>query len=264
MNAHADRLDLSPPPAPGRLRAMALALLAHLLLAAALTWGVGWQRHSTPVAVEAELWAAVPQAAAAREEAPPPPPPAQEPPQAQPAPPPPTPPDIATEREKQRQAREQKEAEQRREAEKQAQKQDAERRARDKERERAEAQARALREDNMRRIMGMAGATGAPGATGSAATAAGPSASYAGRIMARIKPNIVFADRDRIPGNPEALVVVRLAPDGTIVSRRLARSSGHADWDEAVLRALDRTEVLPRDTDGRVVPEFQISFRPRD
>ena len=34
--------------------------------------------------------------------------------------------------------------------------------------------------------------------------------------------------------------------------------------DEAVLRAIDKTEVLPRDTDGRVPPSLEISFRPRD
>ena len=34
--------------------------------------------------------------------------------------------------------------------------------------------------------------------------------------------------------------------------------------DDAVLRAIDKTEVLPRDTDGRVPSSFEISFRPRD
>ena len=90
----------------------------------------------------------------------------------------------------------------------------------------------------------------------------GPSASYAGRIMARIKPNIVLTDT--IDGNPMATVEVRLAPDGTIVAKRLIKSSGVKSWDDAVLRAIERTEVLPRDIDGRVPPPFQIDFRPRD
>ena len=46
--------------------------------------------------------------------------------------------------------------------------------------------------------------------------------------------------------------------------RKLIKSSGVKSWDEAVLRAIDKTEVLPRDVDGRVVPEFLIAFRPRD
>ena len=64
--------------------------------------------------------------------------------------------------------------------------------------------------------------------------------------------------------NPEALVEVRTSPDGTIVSRKLTKSSGIPSWDDAVLRAIDKTAVLPRDLDGRVPPVLEISFRPRD
>jgi colicin import membrane protein len=57
---------------------------------------------------------------------------------------------------------------------------------------------------------------------------------------------------------------VRAAPDGTVISKRLLQSSGSKVWDDAVLRAIERTEVLPRDTDGRAPPQFEIGFRPRD
>ena len=67
--------------------------------------------------------------------------------------------------------------------------------------------------------MSQAGASDDPAATGTAARTSGPSASYAGRIKARIKPNIVLTAT--VAGNPLATVEVRLAPDGTIVSRRL-------------------------------------------
>jgi len=63
-------------------------------------------------------------------------------------------------------------------------------------------------------------------------------------------------------GNPSATVEVRVAPDGTIVGRKLVTSSGVAAWDETVLRAIDKTEVLPRDVDGRVPPTITIAFRP--
>jgi colicin import membrane protein len=119
----------------------------------------------------------------------------------------------------------------------------------------------ALRAEQMRRIQGMAGATGSPSATGAAQRSAGPSDSYAGRIRARVKPNIVFADD--ISGNPTAEVEVQMAPDGTITTRRLTKSSGAKAWDDAVLRALDRTEVLPRDVDGRVHSPLIIEFRPK-
>lgn len=118
------------------------------------------------------------------------------------------------------------------------------------------------RQQNLRRMAGLAGASGGPTATGSALQSAGPSASYAGRIRARVKPNIVFTDE--LAGNPSAEVEVRTAPDGTIVARRITRSSGAPDWDAAVLKALDKTQVLPRDTDGRVPPSLLLVFRPRD
>jgi len=51
-----------------------------------------------------------------------------------------------------------------------------------------------------------------------------------------------------------------VAADGTIVASKLARSSGVPEWDQAVLRAIERTEVLPRDVDGRVPPRMIITF----
>nr|MCU0774974.1 cell envelope integrity protein TolA [Ideonella sp.] len=148
--------------------------------------------------------------------------------------------------------RERREAEQRQREEQRRAQQER------REAERAEAQ----RQENLRRIQGLAGASGGETATGSAPQSAGPSATYAGRIKARVKPNIVFPDA--IDGNPVAEVEVRTAPDGTIVGRRLVRSSGVREWDDAVLRAIDRTETLPRDVDGRVPPTIVIAFRPRD
>jgi colicin import membrane protein len=55
---------------------------------------------------------------------------------------------------------------------------------------------------------------------------------------------------------------VRAAADGTIIGARLIKSSGDKAWDDAVLRALDRTEVLPRDVDGRVPSPITIGFTP--
>ena len=120
----------------------------------------------------------------------------------------------------------------------------------------------ALRQENMKRIVGMAGATGDENATGTAQRAAGPSDSYGGRIRARIKPNITFTED--VASNASADVEVRCAPDGTIVGKKLIKSSGNAAWDHAVLKAIDKTEVLPRDTDGRVHSPLVISFRPKD
>ncbi|HXE47410.1 MAG TPA: cell envelope integrity protein TolA [Ramlibacter sp.] len=296
-----DRLEFAPPPQPGRWRAFVLAILAHLLLLMALTWGINWNRESENAAAEAELWASVPQQAAPREEAPPP---APEPPKTvAPTPPPPPAPreaDIALEREKLKQQlaqQRQQELERQKALEARRQREELERQkkleARKKQedlkrqqladkkaiedkkkkdeqvktakakKEQLENEKRlaVLRDEQMRRIQGLAGATGGPAATGAAQRSAGPSDSYAGRIRARVRPNIVFTDD--IAGNPTAEVEVHMASDGTITSRRLVKSSGLKSWDEAVLRAVDKTEVLPRDVDGRVHSPLLIEFKPK-
>jgi len=307
MHTAAERLEFSPPDTPGVVRAFTLALLAHGLLVAALTWGVHWQRDAQIVNVEAELWASVPVAAAPRLQAPMPEPiqkplpkplPPEKPqPVAKPVPvPAPLPPpaaeppkvDIALEQEKRRlQKQKQLELEKQQDKLKQDQlkqatlqqeklkqeqlkadqlkQAEAEKAKLAQEKKLAEQQAKQLeaqREKNLQRIAGLAGASGAPGATGTALKSAGPSAGYAGRIVARIKPNIVFIEA--ISGNPTAVVEVHAAPDGKILASKLTKSSGVSAWDEAVLRAITKTEMLPRDTDGRVPSPLVISFRPKD
>jgi len=147
--------------------------------------------------------------------------------------------------------RQQKLAEQKREAEKKAA----------EERRQAQLQEQ-LRKEQLARVMGQASASGNAQSTGTAQQSSGPSASYAGKVVARIKPNVVFTEL--APGNPRAEVEVRVAPDGTITGRRLVKSSGNPAWDEAVLRAIDRTATLPRDVDGRVPSSMLIGLRPLD
>jgi len=313
MHAHDDRDELAPPTPPARLRAIALAVLAHVLLIVALTWGVHWKTSTDQPAVQAELWAAVPQQAAPRADPPPEPTPPP-PPVVAPPPPPPPPPvrqaepdtreaDLAIEREKKRLEKERKEREQlqerqrlekeRKEQERKAQELKDKDKQREKERlekerqekdkrlaeekkqkeaeakrkqeaiEKANAQAaEARRQENLRRMQGLAGATGAENATGTALRDAGPSGSYGGKVAAKVKPHIVYPDA--VAGNPRAEVEVRAAPDGTVTSTRLVQSSGNKAWDDAVLRALQKTETLPRDVDGRVPSALVIGFRPKD
>jgi colicin import membrane protein len=303
MHAAADRLEFAPPHTPGTVRALGFAIMAHALLLAALTWGVNWKSQPNNITAEAELWSAVPQQAAPRLEEPPPPPPEPPAPVVKPSPPVVAPKlpdaDIALEREKQRLEKEKLEKQEqdklarekklkdklakdklakeklakdkltkeklaleKKAADEKKQKElEAKRKDTLKEQQDAKLQEK-RRQENIQRMTGLAGATGGPQATGSALQASGPSAGYAGRIRARIKPNIVFTED--ITGNPTAEVEVRTAPDGTIISRKLLKSSGVKSWDEAVLKAIDKTEVLPRDVDGRVPSMLMFSFRPRD
>mgnify|MGYP006182715007 FL=1 len=124
------------------------------------------------------------------------------------------------------------------------------------------ARADALRKENLKRMQGMAGASGGENASGTALKSSGPSASYAGRLVGRIKPNITYPGD--VQGNPRAEVEVKVSTDGTILSRRIVQTSGNKAWDDAVLRAIDKTEIFPKDSDGRVPPVIVLGFRPQD
>jgi colicin import membrane protein len=304
MSSAIDRLEFAPHRDTGAWRAFGLALLVHTLLIGALTWGVNWKRSDPDFSFEAELWSSMPQEAAPKEVlAPPPlppPPPAPEPPQVKAPPPPPAPDvdvDIALEREKKRklelkkkeaallqaksdqerlkelQAKKEKDQKAKEELAKrkaeEAKKLDAKKaddkkqdaKAQDKQKL-ADAAADKQRQENIKRSLGLAGATGSADAKGSAQKASGPSASYGGKVRAKVKPNIVFTED--ISGNPTAEVEVRTALDGSIISQRLIKSSGNKAWDEAVIKAIIRTETMPKDLDGRVPTPMILEFRPKD
>jgi colicin import membrane protein len=161
----------------------------------------------------------------------------------------------------QQELQQQKELQARLAAEKR-QKEEEEKKRRETARQEEEARMAKMREENLKRIQAMAGGTGGPTSDGAAAQPSGPSAGWGAKVRARVKPNIVFTEA--VSGNPEARVEVRLSPDGTIVSKRIVKSSGHKGWDDAVLRALDKTEVLPRDENGRVPTPVELIFRPKD
>ena len=271
-----DRNDFVPPRDAGEIRAFTLALLVHGLLIGALTWGVNWKRSDQSVSFEAELWSNVTQEAAPALAPPPPPEPVVKATEVQPPPAPDV--DIALEQEKKRKQLEQlKKAEALAEKEKekalQAKEDLAKRKALEdakkleakKQQAKEQTSTAALdkqRRENIARTIGLAGASGADNATGSAQKSSGPSASYGGKVRAKVKPNIVFTDA--IEGNASAEVEVRSSPTGTIMSQRLVKSSGNKAWDEAVIKAIIRTETMPRDVDGRVPSPMILEFRPRD
>ncbi len=302
MNANVARMEFAPPPTQGLVRALALAIVAHALLLAGLALSVQWKRDATPVTVEAELWSALPVQAAPKppDPVPPPPEPVVKPPVAKEvvAPPPvPVPlgpdPSIAIAREKAKLQKERLLEQERLERDKRekdatkAKKLKDEKEARDTElREKLArdkklqqelqktqsaktdadakkvAELRKLQIERMNRMADQATGSGDANATGSAKQSSGPSASYAGRIVARIKPNITYTES--LAGNPVADVEVRTSPDGTIISRKLIKSSGVKSWDDAVINAIDKTEKLPPDVDGKVIPSLTLGFRPKD
>jgi len=218
---------------------------------------------------------------------PPPPPPTPPTPEVKTPPPPPAPKvDIALEQEKKRkqlqeqkeaeaerlkekqkaelQAKKDKEAEKQKAAEKKAKEELAKRKAAEDakkleaqkdakdaaQQKAAQAAAEKQRQENLRRITGLAGATGDAESKGTAQKSSGGSATYGAILRAAIKPNVVFAQE--VDGNPSTKIEVRVTLDGTVISQRIVQSSGNKAWDEAAINAIIRTRVMPKDVDGRI------------
>ena len=305
MNAIAHN-EFAPPPTGGFGKSLSFALFIHLLLLAALTWGIHWKTETQTLSASAELWSAVPaEAAPAANEPEPTPPEPEKPPEPvkkvapQPEPKPtPTPPkanaaereaaDIALKKEKEKKKLEEKkqaelekkkklekeklekekekvkEKEKAKELEKKKKETAAKTKENDKKLAAEEKQAAAMRNENLKRMQGMAGASGDENAKGTAVKSSGPSASYAGRISKIIRDNITFPP-DQLSTNPETRVLVTTNSDGLILTRRIIQSSGVKAWDDAVIRALEKTVRLPKDENGRMPDDgFNIAFRPKD
>ena len=305
MPSAQDRIDIAPPRDAGAIRSLALALLIHAALIAALTWGVNWKRTDTAATFGAELWSNVPSDAAPIAPAPPVPPvalplpvPVVKPPVVQ-APPEPTPNvDIALEQEKKRkQLKDQQLAQQKIERDKakvlqaqadkaqllkaaqlKAEQLKAEQLKAEQLAKAEQAKADALkakqsqqsavtqRNDNMKRLNDLMAKTGGSpqGESTSRATAGGKGSSrtYSAIARAAVIPNVVFTED--FEGNPLAKVEVRLQSDGTIISSRVVQPSGNKNWDNAVLNAVIRTRVMPKDVDGTLPDTILIlEFKPR-
>jgi len=85
-------------------------------------------------------------------------------------------------------------------------------------------------------------------------------AAYGARLIASIKPNLVVAEP--VPHDATAEVEITTGPDGRILSHRLVKPSGVQAWDEAVIRAVAKTERLPLAPDGTIPPRILAVFRP--
>ncbi len=272
-------LEFAPAPDGGHGRALVLALAVHALLLLALNWGTLWSQQPQDMSVEAELWSAIPQPVAPKVEAPPEPeppvavetPPERElpkplPPVAKPAeaPKPVVDPQIAIDKLKKKQADEKQRQEEEKTAKRKAAKEEEAKRKAQEKQEAKEAEAR--HQAAVKRLQSMAGSAGTPVDTGVAPKASGPSASYIGRLRAKVKPNITFPDNllQNVVGNPTAEVEVTCSPSGKIEDVNLLKSSGNKAWDDAVVNGLYKTAMLPRDVDGSVPTRLVFSFRPRD
>ncbi|NEX60260.1 cell envelope integrity protein TolA [Noviherbaspirillum sp. 17J57-3] len=119
------------------------------------------------------------------------------------------------------------------------------------------------REEEMRRLSGAVG----PGGSGDAPKAQGPrgDATYVNTLRTKIRGNTSFIPPADIEGNPTVEYRVDLLPDGSVKSIKKLRSSGVSGFDEAVERAIRKSEPFPADkSTGKVPSDFTFKHTPKD
>lgn len=268
-------------PAPKAL-AGALALGVHALFVLMLVFGVSWQTHH-PEAVMVDLWETLPDSPPPPARPRPPPVKVSKPAPAAPAPkpvekepPPPKTPDIALEKKK-------AEAEhlkklQALQAHEEKVRADAARASHEK--ELAEQKRQALlremeQEDLKQRVAADAAANEARLARLTEARAAASKqqaemASLVGQFRDQISAKVRGNTRlpDTLQGNPEVRCLVKLLPTGEVLSVRVTKSSGNPAYDDAVVRAIEKSSPLPLPADlaarRAFVPELSFVHRPKE
>ena len=89
---------------------------------------------------------------------------------------------------------------------------------------------------------------------------------YRDMISAKVRGNTRLPDN--LKGNPQVRCLVKLLPTGEVVSVRVTQSSGNAAYDEAVVRAIDKSSPLPlpseREARAAFVPELLFTHRPKE
>jgi len=128
-----------------------------------------------------------------------------------------------------------------------------------------QAQSEKLRKDARERALRLAGtavSSGDPNTSGPAISNIAPSADYGAKLRAAIRPHI--ASFKELSPDLAAEYLVQTDTSALIVSAKLAKSSGDAYWDDVALKAILKTERLPKDIDGRAPSSITVVLRPRD
>ncbi|HEV7856616.1 MAG TPA: cell envelope integrity protein TolA, partial [Herminiimonas sp.] len=121
-----------------------------------------------------------------------------------------------------------------------------------------------IHDEEMRRLTGQVGSGGSGEAAKTQGSGRATDPSYADKIRSKIRMNTTFSVPEGLSGNPAAEYAVELLPDGSVRSINLSKSSGLPGFDEAVKRAIDRSQPFPPDKTGRVPTSITISSRPKD
>jgi colicin import membrane protein len=137
----------------------------------------------------------------------------------------------------------------------------------DKKRAQAKAEAEAAEQRRLEDLSRMTAQAAGSGGSGQAARSQGPSradAGYAAKVGGKIRSNTVFNVPDELANNPAVEYAVDLLPDGSVRSIRKIKGSGVPGFDEAVRRAIEKSQPFPPDNSGRAPSGFTVSHKPKD
>ena len=248
----AEALAFHPQREPALLRSVVLAAIMHAALIGIMFFGVRFQSHA-PAVVEVELW----------EAAPPPPPPV---PEVKPEPPPPPPPkveeppkpspkpDIAVAEKPKPKPKPKAEAPKR--------DRELERRMRERMQEQLAMEQKAVAQQDAERRERELKALIAKREADARSKAL---ATWVDKIKSKIKGRIPVQVAQAVPGNPEAVFLVSLLPNGEVLTVRMTRSSGNGAYDQAVERAILGSSPLPQpDEKSLFQRQLELRFRPKD
>jgi colicin import membrane protein len=119
---------------------------------------------------------------------------------------------------------------------------------------------RTAEEDKKRELAGSGGSGQAAKSQGASRADAG----YAAKVGGKIRSNTVFNVPDELANNPAVEYSVDLLPDGSVRSIRKLKSSGMPGFDDAVKRAIEKSQPFPPDSSGRAPSGFTVSHKPKD
>jgi len=230
---------------PGFVRSFMLAAAMHAALIGVMFLGVRWQIHQ-PDVIQVELWEPRPAPPKVEPVPPRPAPPKLEPPKPEPRL---EKPDIAVKEKAKPPPKpkvEPKKAEPKRDLE-------FEKRLRDQVAMEQKTLDQQRQERELRDLLAKQQSAARDKALGA----------WIGRIQAKIRGNLVLPPD--LKGNPEAIFDVALLPTGEVLSYRLRKSSGHARYDAAIERAIQKSSPLPKpDEPGLFRRDLELKFRPLD
>ena len=256
---------------PGRVRAVILALVVHVLFFGFIIVGVSWQSSPTPP-LQAELWDKLPPAVAKQPpksepppEPPKPEPPKPEPPKPEPPKPEPPKPDVKPEPPKPdpqialKAEREKRELEKKKKDD-EARKKREELEAAKKKREQEDAAKKKVADDKRRREEEAAKQAAKLEAEKARAAAEDSRQKVFNEFVNKIRAKIRSRANvpDTVTGKPSVQIQIRILPGGDVLDIKVLKSSGNRAYDTAIERAIRSAQPLPvPEASSELFPQFR-------